>query len=111
MSCSQFTLRREREEVVGFFAGERGLLMWVGFGGFGRVRRHDRGDRVASVTRERVTEIEVLGARGGYLDEGRGPTLVLVVTPFVTAAMYYPARVALSQRFRVITVELPGTAG
>lgn len=58
-----------------------------------------------------MTEIEVLGARGGYLDEGRGPTLVLVVTPFVTAAMYYPARVALAQRFRVITVELPGTAG
>ena len=58
-----------------------------------------------------MTEIEVLGARGGYLDEGSGPTLVLVVTPFVTAAMYYPARMALARWFRVITVELPGTAG
>jgi len=63
------------------------------------------------VNSQKVTEIEVLGARGGYFDEGRGPVLVLVVTPFVTAAMYYPARVALAQRFRVITVELPGTAG
>ena len=63
------------------------------------------------MTSERVTEIEVAGARGGYLDEGTGPTLVLLVTPFVTAAMYYPARVALARRFRVITVELPGTAG
>ena len=59
----------------------------------------------------RVIEIEVDGSRGGYVDEGAGPPLVLVVTPFVTAAMYYPARRALAKRFRVITVELPGTAG
>lgn len=45
------------------------------------------------------------------MDEGAGPVLVLLVTPFVTAAMYYPARQALAKRFRVITVELPGTAG
>jgi pimeloyl-ACP methyl ester carboxylesterase len=36
---------------------------------------------------------------------------VLLVTPFVTAAMYFPARQALAKRFRVTTVELPGTAG
>jgi pimeloyl-ACP methyl ester carboxylesterase len=63
------------------------------------------------VVKQRVQEIEVNRARGGYFDEGAGPTLVLLVTPFVTGAMYWPARVALARRFRVITVELPGTAG
>jgi pimeloyl-ACP methyl ester carboxylesterase len=63
------------------------------------------------VTSGPVIEIEVNGHVGGYVEEGAGPPLVLVATPFVTAATYLPARQALAKRFRVITVELPGTAG
>jgi pimeloyl-ACP methyl ester carboxylesterase len=63
------------------------------------------------VTSGRVVEIEVNGHRGGYVEEGSGPPLVLLVTPFVNAAMYFPAQQALAPRFRVFTVELPGTAG
>jgi len=58
-----------------------------------------------------VIEIEVNGQPGGYVEEGAGRPLVLVATPFVTAATYFAARQALAKRFRVITVELPGTAG
>jgi pimeloyl-ACP methyl ester carboxylesterase len=63
------------------------------------------------VTSGRVIEIEVNGHPGGYIEEGDGPPLVLLATPFVTARTYLPARRALARRFRVITVELPGTAG
>ncbi|HEY7117565.1 MAG TPA: alpha/beta hydrolase [Tepidisphaeraceae bacterium] len=57
-----------------------------------------------------MQNIEIAGAQGGYLDEGAGPPLVLLVTPFITADLYWPTRRALMRSFRVITVELPGTA-
>jgi pimeloyl-ACP methyl ester carboxylesterase len=52
--------------------------------------------------------IEVEGVAGCFLESGRGPTVVLLVSPFARASMYQPTIEQLAKQFRVIAVEMPG---
>jgi pimeloyl-ACP methyl ester carboxylesterase len=59
----------------------------------------------------KITPIELAGARGGYVDTGEraGGPLVLLISPFSTAAVYRPTIDALARQFRVLAVEFPGS--
>jgi pimeloyl-ACP methyl ester carboxylesterase len=52
--------------------------------------------------------ITIDGFAGCYTDTGRGPTVVLMISPFARAAVYERTTRALETRFRVLTLELPG---
>jgi pimeloyl-ACP methyl ester carboxylesterase len=55
--------------------------------------------------------VDVGGFRVRYLDGGSGPPVVLVPTMFLTGDSYRPTMAHLSQSYRVIAVETPGTGG
>lgn len=55
--------------------------------------------------------VEVAGQRGRWSAVGAGPTLVVLATPFVLARSYVDPVALLSQRFRVVTIQLPGSGG
>lgn len=52
--------------------------------------------------------IRIDGIEGCVGEIGRGPTVVLLVSPFARASMYRPTIERLAKRFRVIAVEMPG---
>src|SRR5258708_1356267 len=53
--------------------------------------------------------VHVGGFRVRYLDGGSGPPVLLGPTSFLTADRYAPTMAHLSQSFRVIAVDTPGT--
>lgn len=53
--------------------------------------------------------IDVAGYRGCWRATGDGPVVVILATPFVLARSYEPTAAALGKRFRVISIQLPGS--
>jgi pimeloyl-ACP methyl ester carboxylesterase len=60
------------------------------------------------VAAQALQRVSVNGVPGCFTDAGRGPTLVLLTSPFARAEMYRPTIETLARRFRVIAVEMPG---
>jgi pimeloyl-ACP methyl ester carboxylesterase len=56
-----------------------------------------------------TTTVEVGGVRGVCESAGGGPPLVLLASPLVLARTYRATAARLASRFRVLTLELPGT--
>jgi len=49
------------------------------------------------------------GFRGWYADVGAGPPVVVLASPMARAKTYRPTARSLADRFRVVTVEMPGS--
>jgi len=61
-----------------------------------------------AVPKPSLQTIVVNDVAGCYSDQGRGPVVVLLASPFARVALYRPLIEALSADFRVIAVEMPG---
>jgi len=60
------------------------------------------------VPKAKLQSVVVNGVAGCFTDQGDGPVIVLLASPFARVGLYRPLIDALSRDFRVIAVEMPG---
>jgi pimeloyl-ACP methyl ester carboxylesterase len=60
------------------------------------------------VPRLELQTVVVNGVAGCFTDQGEGPVIVLLASPFARVGLYRPLIEALRRDFRVVAVEMPG---
>jgi pimeloyl-ACP methyl ester carboxylesterase len=60
------------------------------------------------VPKVKLQTVVVNGVAGCFTDQGEGPVIVLLASPFARVGLYRPLIDALCRDFRVIAVEMPG---